>query len=100
VRRRLKPVDPVPDDLAVFRLSAWLVLVDPGARLPADDGRSCSDERYRREEARRLWVRARTVWADQHEWPGGLLAKLTEERDVRRRLAAADEGTLGETPPC
>lgn len=99
MRRRLKPVDPVPDDLATFRLESWLVLVDPAARLPADDGRSCSDEHYRREEARRLWVRARTVWADRHEWPGGLLAKLTEERDVRRRLAAATR-TRGETPPC
>ncbi len=37
------------------------------------------------------------MWADRHEWPGGLLAKLTEERNVRRALAAADEDPAART---
>jgi len=88
VRRRLKPVDPVPVDLATFRLSSWLVWVDPDARLPADDGRSCSDECNRRQVAVRLWGAARSSWTKDHPWPGGSIERLKDEIRVRREVVA------------
>ncbi len=84
MRRRQPREDPVPVDLREFNLTSWLVLVDPDARLPAGDGRSCSDECYRRQEAVRLWGQARSSWAKEHGWPGGTIELLKEQIAARR----------------
>ncbi len=91
----------MPVDLATFRLESWLALVDPDARLPADDPRSCSDACYRRQEAVRLWGAARSSWAKDHPWPGGFSERLKDEIRVRREVVAAvvaEERDAGESP--
>ncbi len=78
----------MPVDLREFRLDAWLLMVPEDASLPADDGRTCTDECYRRQEAVRLWGAARAGWAKDHPWPGGFSERLKDEIRVRREVVA------------
>jgi len=65
VRRRQQDRDGIPAHLAVFDPADW-----PGTSW---------EPRWRE------WRAARRVWHEEHGWPGGPLALMREESDVRRR---------------
>jgi len=77
MRRRVRGVDAIPEHLLVFRSSDW----------PADSS----------EEAFLLWRAARHEWADVRGWPGGPLALLAGESDVRAVLEHGHLWSWGRT---
>jgi hypothetical protein len=44
-----------------------------------------------------LWREARKAWAAEHGWPGGPLARLRDESDLRRRVAGLPLLSWGRT---
>lgn len=67
MRRRVRDDEQVPPRLAEFSAGEWT-------------GRSL-------EERVAAWREARHRWLEEYGWPGGPLAMLRGESDVRRRLA-------------
>lgn len=45
-----------------------------------------------------LWREARTAWAEVNDWPGGPLARLRDESDLRRCRAGLPLWSWGRTP--
>ncbi len=44
-----------------------------------------------------LWQEAREAWADENHWPGGHLARLRDESDLRRRMDGLPLWSWGRT---
>lgn len=56
-RRRSDPLETIPADLREYRASEWGSL--------------------------REWCDARSEWAAVHGWPGGALARIRQQREIR-----------------
>lgn len=102
MRRRYRPTGPlVPNDLAVFSIASWSVLVE--SLPPLDYGGTA--EQWTANEAHAAWCRARAMWSEVNGWPGGNLERIREERRVRLALPTsgvvprARESSAGQGTP-
>ncbi len=76
--RRRAPEGGVPAHLARFVERDW-----PGQTV---------------EDQVEMWRAARRLWHAEHGWPGGPLALLRDESDLRRRMAGLPLWSWGRTP--
>lgn len=95
-RRQHRQQGEPPARLAVYDEGEWLPLVDPAGYDPdrhrgIRDGLPYGQPRpslaaWRRQEASRLWARARLDWLAEHGWPGMTRVELLRDTAAARRV--------------